>query len=350
MNYGVTKKKRADGRYTAWVTENGKRKYFYDANRQALVTKVKEYIEKKEKGYDITELTLAEYSRMFLDKHKAEYSPTTFSEYERTHRNHLSSSEIGNMKMADVRHSDIQLFIMELNLNKKTIRNIVSYIRTLFTDAMADKLLDYNPMSGKFRYPQGKKTQYYIYTPEEMSALFASYDENDIDLLAVMLAALCGMRLSEIMALQGTDVDFDNNTLRVTKAAVSVKNEVVVKPPKTEGSERTIYFPEIVKEKLRYHYRDGYIFSPDGGKTPMIGNYISMHLYRHEKRANLPHTRFHDLRHFSATTLMSAGLPDKQIADYLGHTNTATTRRYQHILKNMQKRPAEVFSLLFPQK
>ena len=49
------------------------------------------------------------------------------------------------------------------------------------------------------------------------------------------------------------------------------------------------------------------------------------------KNAGLPHTRFHDLRHFAATNFLDAGVPDKYAAAYLGHTDINMTKKYQHI-------------------
>ena len=60
-----------------------------------------------------------------------------------------------------------------------------------------------------------------------------------------------------------------------------------------------------------------------------IGNTIN--------HANLPHMRFHDLRHTAATLLITRGVNIKVVSEMLGHADVATTMRiYAHVLPHMQ--------------
>jgi integrase len=48
---------------------------------------------------------------------------------------------------------------------------------------------------------------------------------------------------------------------------------------------------------------------------------------------NLPYSRPHDLRHYVATTALSAGVDVKLVSIMLGHSSSAITREiYQHVL------------------
>ena len=64
---------------------------------------------------------------------------------------------------------------------------------------------------------------------------------------------------------------------------------------------------------------------------PENGHNFYQRYNRKIKNAGLPHTRFHDLRHFAATSFLDAGVPDIYAAAYLGHSDTNMTRKYQHI-------------------
>jgi integrase len=56
------------------------------------------------------------------------------------------------------------------------------------------------------------------------------------------------------------------------------------------------------------------------------------------KQAELPHIRFHDLRHSAATILLSMGVPAKVIQELLGHNQISITlNTYSHVLPSMQK-------------
>jgi integrase len=56
------------------------------------------------------------------------------------------------------------------------------------------------------------------------------------------------------------------------------------------------------------------------------------------KEAGLPHMRFHDLRHSSATILLSMGVPAKVVQEILRHSNISTTFNiYAHVLPEMHR-------------
>jgi integrase len=55
------------------------------------------------------------------------------------------------------------------------------------------------------------------------------------------------------------------------------------------------------------------------------------------KRAELPDIRFHDLRHTSATLLLSAGVHPKVVQERLGHSQISVTLdTYSHVLPTKQ--------------
>jgi len=56
------------------------------------------------------------------------------------------------------------------------------------------------------------------------------------------------------------------------------------------------------------------------------------------KKADLPDIRFHDLRHSSATLLLSEGVHPKVVQELLGHSNISMTMDvYSHVLPGMQQ-------------
>ena len=66
--------------------------------------------------------------------------------------------------------------------------------------------------------------------------------------------------------------------------------------------------------------------------TPFKPDYISQHFALLLKKHNLPHIRYHDLRHTAGSILLNQGLSPKQIQEYLGHEQIATTLEiYAHL-------------------
>jgi len=79
------------------------------------------------------------------------------------------------------------------------------------------------------------------------------------------------------------------------------------------------------------------------------GPWRRTHLHSNEfkpllKKAGLPDIRFHDLRHTSATLLLSQGVHPKVVQERLGHSQISVTLdTYSHVLPTMQLEAAGKF-------
>ena len=72
-----------------------------------------------------------------------------------------------------------------------------------------------------------------------------------------------------------------------------------------------------------FKWPDGHLYSPD---------YISERFSNLLKKHNLPHIRFHELRHSCASMLLSMGWSLKDIQEWLGHSDIKmTTNLYSHL-------------------
>jgi integrase len=76
----------------------------------------------------------------------------------------------------------------------------------------------------------------------------------------------------------------------------------------------------------------------------MNPNMITMSFQRAIKRAGLPHFRFHDLRHYSASMMHALGIPDKYIQSRGGWASNSVLRSvYTNVIDMEQKRQNAVF-------
>ena len=67
-------------------------------------------------------------------------------------------------------------------------------------------------------------------------------------------------------------------------------------------------------------------------------NYVTEHFDVLLRRYGMRRIRFHDLRHSSASLLLAAGVPMKQIQEWLGHSNFSTTANiYAHLESDSKK-------------
>lgn len=59
----------------------------------------------------------------------------------------------------------------------------------------------------------------------------------------------------ELLALLWTDLDTENRTISITKQVTRIKGELVVSPPKTQDSTRTLVIPQQVVDLLAEQHK-----------------------------------------------------------------------------------------------
>ena len=85
-------------------------------------------------------------------------------------------------------------------------------------------------------------------------------------------------------------------------------------------------------------WADGTVFEP---------NYVSHRFAKLLKKNDLPHIRFHDLRHTAGSMLVNQGHTIKQVQEFLGHEKASTTLDiYTHVSMEGKKDTAQVLDLL----
>ena len=75
--------------------------------------------------------------------------------------------------------------------------------------------------------------------------------------------------------------------------------------------------------------------------TPLLPDYVSHEFGRLLKDNGLRHIRFHDLRHSSASLLINMGFTLKEVQEWLGHANIASTNIYAHLEYKSKERMAD---------
>lgn len=80
----------------------------------------------------------------------------------------------------------------------------------------------------------------------------------------------------------------------------------------------------------------GLVFTTETGSPVNPSNLRQRSFARLLKRADLPHIRFHDLRHTCATLLLSQNTHPKFVQELLGHATIAITLdTYSHVVPGM---------------
>ena len=93
----------------------------------------------------------------------------------------------------------------------------------------------------------------------------------------------------------------------------------------------------------------GYIFTKADG-TPYYPSYPTHELQKVLKKHELPHIRWHDLRHTTASLLILKGWQMKEISEWLGHADITTTMNiYGHINLDHKRKLGETLNGIFKQ-
>jgi integrase len=156
--------------------------------------------------------------------------------------------------------------------------------------------------------------------------------------------------------LRWEDADLDKATLTVRAALQRVGGKLQLTETKTERSRRTIALPNMAVTALRQRHikqleerllagsrwqASGFVFTSMVG-TPLEPRNAYRQFQKALERAQLPHARFHDLRHTCATLLLVQGVPARVVMETLGHSQISLTMNtYSHVLPDLQREAAD---------
>lgn len=297
---------------------------------------------------------------------KNELARNTQYSYRELFKNHIESS-IGNCFINDVRYRDIQLFFNELNFSKSTCSSIKGVLTNVFNYAIQNGYIDNNPLRDvKIHGTESEKVEsitheqfkqiieYTLTPPKNRRKLTFSRKAYAI---SFYLGYYLGLRISETLALEKNDFDFQNNTVTIEKQLVhhnlKKKDYYVTYRMKTKSSKCVLPLPKPLKDVLVEWFK----FNPN----ELVccnenGNYlcvpsISVFDGRLSKHLGFKFN-YHRLRHSYATNLVTSGVDVATTSKLLRHTNTTTTLDVYTDAKqdNMKKAVELTFSNNFKEK
>ena len=238
--------------------------------------------------------------------------------------------------LANDRVSNPDSAMAEYGISASARARKLSAIKSFFKYlTVRTKLLTENPVSD-LEYPKLRKSLPKYLTLEQSAALLQAVDGQNAkrDYAIIMLFLNCGIRRSELVGLNLTDVYEDR--IRVVGKG---------------NKERFVYFGSACRKAIDAYLaeRNEKILTDNralfGSRN---GNRISVEaVHRLVKKAllqaGLDSTQFsaHKLRHTAATMMLSGGVDVKTVQEVLGHENLNTTQIYTHIENTELKIAAE---------
>jgi len=211
-----------------------------------------------------------------------------------------------------------------------TVNREFAAFRCMFNRAVNWGLLERNPVVGiKMMRDSNRRTRFL--TVEEARRLL---DSSSAHLRPILLCALeTGMRRGEILKLRWPDIDLARRLIYVGQTKTGISRHVPV------SSRLMDLFKRLPRRIDCDHLFAGI---PRFGKVAQPFHDVRSSFERACKEAKVANFRFHDLRHTAASHMVMAGVPLKTVAEILGHTTTAMTERYSHLLPEHKLKAVEM--------
>jgi integrase len=254
---------------------------------------------------------------------------------------------IGARPLGSLRNSDLQSLVKALDakLSPSTVAVVFSWVASILKSAAADKLPV--PSTANVKLPRVTRGRVVPLEPEVVAALADKIPERYQ--AAIVLGAGSGVRISEALGLTVDRVDFLNRRLTVDRQLTRKGGRLPVFGPvkSKDNRPRTIPVGEVVIDALAQHLArygpgpEGLIF------TTRYGGPVRHTTWSDNWRSAADGLDvdggFHALRHFYASTLISAGCSVKEVQERLGHTSAAMTLDiYSHLWPSDEDRTRRV--------
>ncbi len=267
--------------------------------------------------------------------------------------NILKNDEFGRRKIRDIRVSDVQLWLAQLQKNGKgysTITSVRGVLKPAFQMACDEDVLLKNPFQFNLSDVIVNDSKHReAMTPEEQR-IWMTFIRKDrtykkyYDEFVVLLGT--GMRVSEFCGLTMDDLDFKRRRIRVDHQLVrELGGRYYVEKTKTKSGIR--YIPmtqEVYKSLTRIAARrphldeepvvDGYsgFLLIDKKQQPKVALHIENEMRWALKKfkklhpdIKLPHITPHVFRHTFCTNLANAGMDVKNLQYLMGHSDVGVT-------------------------
>jgi integrase len=341
--------------YSSGYNDKGKRRRrtIFGKTKQAVQDKLRQLTTEIGAGATVEpqRMTVGEYlDRWLKDVAQPRLKLTTYANYARVVKNHIKP-QIGGLPLAKLAIFHVQALYATMGRSGKsaeTVRLTHAVLRRALRQAVNWRLVPYN-VCAEVERPRVVKIEITPLDGEQVLQLLKEAEDHRLAALFTMAVAT-GMRQGELFGLQWPDVDWKAGVVMVRRALVEVHGRLHLLEPKTSRSRRRIDLPQVAIETLQRHRvamvaagwgNVSWVFCNTRG-GPLRRSHFNTQIFKPLlKKAKLPEIRFHDLRHTSATLLLSLGIHPKVVQERLGHSQISVTMdTYSHVLPTMQREAA----------
>ena len=306
--------------------------------------------------------TVVEYLNQWLESHSSNISIRTQVGYTtciRRFSKYLSTVPLQKMRPEHIQSAYDKM--LDDGLSSRTVLHSHRVLSQALKDAVKWGLIIYNP-ADSITPPRVIKKDTGTWDAVTIKT-FLEAASNSKYREAFSLAALTGLRRSELAGLMWSDIDFKTGRLKVVRTRQRIYGHGIVEgQPKTHRSRRSVaLIPSAVSvlESLKTKHLEmrlkagsawqhsGYVFVMDNG-IPVDPDNISHEFRSIVKDADIPYGTLHGLRHSFATALLSANIHPAVVQSALGHSSiTLTIDTYSHVIPGLEEAAARKIDEVF---
>ncbi len=292
-------------------------------------------------------LTVEIYFDRWLKRKKAEVKASTYQGYYGI-VNRFVIPQFGKLHLSDLKRAAIRDWLAtfddqkEKKVSNKRLSNIQSCVRSALADAVGDEIIEANPLAGytysRVELPVEGEPDDDVdpFTPEEQAAIVAKMRPGESTLTQFFLWT--GLRSSEAIALNWSDVDFMAGVVRVRRA-ITREAKGVAEYPKSDAGRRDVKMLAparaalLAQKALTFMAElDGPVFVNPTTRERFSGSHQIWKVWQTAlKHAGVRYRRPYQTRHTYASMMLSAGENPMWVAKQMGHADwTMIARVYGH--------------------
>ena len=293
------------------------------------------------------------YANRWLATVKAVRSINTKRMYRETLDRHIIP-EIGDLYFSEISLSDLQRIINDRADKYETCNKIRLTLRQIFDAALEDELTK-GVNTKKLVLPPKPRNEKRALTKAESTAVLCNTLPDEQRIFVKMLY-YTGIRREEALALEPTDIDFDESLLRINKTVVFDENTPVLKPcAKSSAGNRRVPIPADFISELREYTSncEKLLF----GQQRNPGEYMSKSSYNKfwksitsvlgDIEPSAGKLTAHMFRHNYMTLLHYSGITPKKAAQILGDSSIEMVMRVYAHLDEEKERATEKINKMF---
>lgn len=283
-------------------------------------------------------LTVDTYFDRWLTRKKAEVKASTYQGYRGIILNQVVP-QFGALPLSSLKRAAIRDWLAGIDAAKdrkvtnKRLSNIQSCMRSALGDAVDDELIDANPLAG-FTYARIERPSeddetgddVDPFSPEEQTAAIAKLRAGENNLFQFFFWT--GLRTSEAVALNWSDIDFVHGYVRVRRAMTG-EAKGTAEFPKTAAGRRDVKLLAPARAALEAQKAMTFLVGADG---PVFINPTTRQRFTGPKqilkvwqtalkRAGVRYRRPYQTRHTYASMMLSAGEHPMWVAKQMGHAD-----------------------------